>query len=150
MTTTYAQHMHAAASLDSVRVADAMHRGVVTCRPETSLQTVAGVMAGHRIHAVVVAPGREGDGWGLVSDLDLAAAVGDSSFDGVTVGEIASTPNVFINPDETIGRAAQLMREYDTHHLVVLGRHGERPVGMISTLDIADVVAELPQPRSRT
>jgi CBS domain-containing protein len=37
------------------------------------------------------------------------------------------------------------MREYETHHLIVLGRGTHRPVGIISTLDIAEVLAELSQ-----
>jgi CBS domain-containing protein len=37
------------------------------------------------------------------------------------------------------------MREYETHHLIVLGRGTDRPVGIISTLDIADALAELSQ-----
>jgi CBS domain-containing protein len=145
MTTTYAQHTHRGASLDSVRVSEAMHRGVVTCRPDASLQTVARLMAAHRIHAVVVAPGPDAHEWALVSDLDLAAAAVDRSHDGVPVGRIASTPSVFVRPDETIARAAQLMRDYETHHVVVLARGGDCPVGVVSTLDVADVVAELPK-----
>jgi CBS domain-containing protein len=145
MTTSYAQHTHPARSLDSVRVSEAMHRGVVTCRPETSLHTVARLLAAHRIHAVVVAPPGDGEDWGLVSDLDLVAAGADGFLEDVTVGRISSAPSVFVRPDDTIARAAQLMREYETHHVVVLARGGDRPVGILSTLDVADVVAELPQ-----
>jgi CBS domain-containing protein len=148
MTTTYAQHEHRARSLESVSISEAMHRGVVTCRPETPLHTVARVMAAHRIHAVVVEPGADGRDWGLVSDLDLAAAAADGLPGGVTVGRVASAPSVFARPEETIARVAQLMRDYETHHVVVVDRGGggDRPVGIVSTLDVADVVAELPQP----
>ncbi len=148
MTTTYTQRSHEAASLGSVRVAEAMHAGVVTCAPDASLTTVARTMAAHRIHAVVVAPGIEANEWGLVSDLDLAAAVSEGSLGGATAGQLASTPNVCVRPEETVARAAQLMREYDTHHLIVLAGGSDRPVGIVSTLDIADVVAELPQPHT--
>ena len=41
-----------------------------------------------------------------------------------------------------MARAAQLMRDYDTHHIVVLGRRDDRPIGILSTLDVADVLAE--------
>jgi CBS domain-containing protein len=95
----------------------------------------------------VVAPGGDGQGWRLVSDLDLAAAAMDGSTGGVTAGQIASTPGVCVRPTDTIARAAQLMRDYETHHLVVLDRGADRPVGIVSTLDVADVVAELHQPR---
>jgi hypothetical protein len=36
------------------------------------------------------------------------------------------------------------MREHDTHHLIVPAPGSARPVGIVSTLDIADVFAELP------
>ena len=49
---------------------------------------------------------------------------------------------VGVTPDETLTCAAQLMRDYDSHHLIVLGRGTHHPVGMISALDIADA-AEL-------
>ena len=145
MTATYAQHTHHAASLDSIRVADAMHRGVITCRPDTSLHTVARIMAAHRIHAVVVAPGPDWEEWGLVSDLDLAGAAVDGLLDVVAAGRVVSTPNVFVRPDDMLARVAQLMRDYGTHHLVVLDRRWNRPIGIVSTLDLADALAELPQ-----
>lgn len=67
------------ASYDRVRVADAMHRGVISCRPDTSLPTVARMMSGHNVHCIVVrgeaTPEEEGGTlWGVVSDLDFAAA----------------------------------------------------------------------------
>jgi CBS domain-containing protein len=146
MTTTYTQRTHPARSLDSVRVSEAMHRGVVTCRPDASLRTVAGLMAAHRIHTVVVARPGDGNERRLVSDLDLVAAVADGSVGDMAVGRISSTPGVFVRPDATIADAARLMRAYETHHVLVLARAGDHPVGILSTLDVADVVAELPHP----
>jgi CBS domain-containing protein len=143
MTTAYARHTHRGASLDSVRVEETMHRGVVSCRPEAPLYAVARLMAAHRIHAVVVAEGGDEPEWGIVSDLDLAGAAFAGGLAGRTAGQTATTVGVFIMPDETLARAAQLMREYDTHHLIVLGRGSRRPVGVVSTLDVADVIAEL-------
>jgi CBS domain-containing protein len=143
MTKTLADHARGADSLDAVRVSETMHRGIVTCRPETPLRGVARIMAAHRIHAVVVAPADDGDGWALVSDLDLAGVFSEAADESLTAAHISSTPNLFVTPQESVARAAQLMREYDTHHLIVVdGRHG-RPVGVVSTLDILDVVAEL-------
>jgi CBS domain-containing protein len=143
MTTAYARQKYRGASLDSVRVEETMHRGIVGCRPEASLFAVARLMAAHRIHAVVVADGSAESSWGIVSDLDLAGAASAGALHERTAGETATTPGVVVSPDETLARAAQLMREYDTHHLIVLGRGSRRPMGVISTLDVADVVAEL-------
>jgi CBS domain-containing protein len=122
-----------------------MHRGVVTCQSEWGVRTVARLMAAHRIHAVVVTPSADGQDWGIVSDLDLVAAAADGAVADVAVGRIASAPRLFLRLDDTIARAAQLMREHETHHVVV-GRGGDRPLGIVSTLDVADVLAELPQP----
>ena len=74
----------------------------------------------------------------MVTDLDVATVLSDGLLNEATAGSVASTPTVFVGPDETLTRAAQLMREYGTHHLIVLGRRTDRPVGIISTLDIAD------------
>ena len=59
-----------------IRVHDAMHVGIVTCDAETSLRGVARLMAEHRVHAVAVAdPGRRGRHQGVISDLEVAAAI---------------------------------------------------------------------------
>ena len=144
MTTAYSQSKHDTNSLEGIRVAEAMHRGVVTCSPDARLATVARVMAAHRIHAVVVALGESATDWRVISDLDLAGAISEGWRQPVTAGQIASTPSLRVLADETVARAAQLMREYDTHHLIVLARGSDRPGGILSTLDIADVIAELP------
>jgi CBS domain-containing protein len=144
MTTAYTQRSHVAESLASVRVADAMHRGVVSCSPDAGLATLARVMAAHRIHAVVVPVEDQAHEWGLVSDLDLAAASSEGGLEHATAAQLASPPNLRVHRDETVARAAQLMRAYDSHHLIVVGPDSDRPVGILSTLDIADVIAELP------
>ena len=53
-----------------------------------------------------------------------------------TAGATAATPLLTIRPDETVQRAAQLMTEHGITHLVVVDA-GHRPVGVISTLDVA-------------
>ena len=45
-----------------------------------------------------------------------------------------------IAPADTLQRATQLMVEHALTHLVVV--EGDRPVGIISTLDIAAALAE--------
>ena len=62
---------------ESARVADAMHRGIVTCSRGTSLVTVAHVMADQRIHCVAVVatmPNGQTTLCGIVSDRDVLAA----------------------------------------------------------------------------
>ena len=129
---------------DRLTVADAMHRGVVTCRPATPLTKVASMMAGHRIHSVVVwsepeESDEEGTLWGVVSDLDLARAIAADRADA-TAGSVTSTGTVTVDQNESLRGAAELMVEHAVPHLVVV--KGERPVGVISTLDLARAVAD--------
>jgi CBS domain-containing protein len=141
MTTRYTAAETRSAVLRDVRVGDAMHSGVVTCSPGTSLQAVARTMAAHRIHAVVV-PVDDPAGWALVSDLDLIAAA--DAGEVTTAGEIASRPGLYVTPADDVALVARLLHQNRLHHLIVIEHGGGRPVGIISTLDVADVLAELP------
>ena len=134
-----AKQMPVLADLSVVR---AMHPGVLTCAPDTSVQRIAELMAGYGIHAVVVFR-RDRDGgetpWSVVSDLDLVgAALADES---ATAGSIAASPVVTVETDDTLARAAQLMVEHDAPHLLVLDADTTHPVGILSTLDVAAAVA---------
>ncbi len=125
-----------------------MHEGVLSCDSETPLRTVARMMAKRRVHCIAVLTERQesyrlGPLWGIVSDLDLAGAAA-LDLDTGTAGGTAATPVVTVTPEETVERAAQLMREYGTSHLVVVDAADNRPLGVISTLDVASVLAGMP------
>jgi CBS domain-containing protein len=136
--------MHGTA-LDEATVADVMTVGVISCSPETPLRAVAHTMVKHRVHAVYVFDyGDEDDEttalWGLVSDLDLVAAA-RADIDARTAADSSVTPLVTVTSDDSLDRAAQLMAEHGVSHLAVLDPESERPVGVLSTLDVAAVVA---------
>ena len=129
-------------------VADAMHPGVLTCPPETSLITVARMMAAYGVHAIVVtAPDAESEsserGWAVVSDLDVtkAASIGHED---ATAGGMAQTELVTVAPHEPLSRATELLAEHEVSHLVVADSEADRPVGVISTLDVAAALAVQP------
>jgi CBS domain-containing protein len=48
---------------------------------------------------------------------------------------------VVVKPDDSIEHAAQLMAEHDTAHLIVASPETGRPVGVVSSLDIARALA---------
>jgi CBS domain-containing protein len=132
----------AEARLAGATVGGAMSAGVVTCSGDARLSQVATTMAEHGIHCVVVSDlRRDGPSWGVVSDLDLAGAAAGASPERVA-REIAATPVVRVAPDDTLEHAAQLMAEYQTSHLVVVDPTADRPVGVVSTLDVAEALAE--------
>lgn len=133
-------------SLRDTRVGDAMTEGVVSCAPETPLLEVAGLMVRERIHAVYVFEdeGRPGSGtaerWGLVSDLDLVAAA-RAGLATATARDAAVMPFVTVGSDDTLDRAARLLAENGVSHLAVVDPTTREPVGVVSTLDVAAVVA---------
>jgi CBS domain-containing protein len=134
-------------SLAELRVADAMHPGVVSCAANTPLRTVARMLSAYRIHAVVVfADHRAADpgSWSVVSDVDVLRAGLDGDVDRTTAGDAAGTPVVMVAPEDTLDHAAQLMAEQGTTHLVVVDRRSERPLGVVSTLDLTKALAGLP------
>ncbi|MGH3135430.1 MAG: CBS domain-containing protein [Gaiellaceae bacterium] len=143
--TTYAIPAPAVLSLDSARVEDVMHPGVYTCSFETPITTVARTMATHRVHCVVGLGDVTDDDtrvWGLVSDRDVVAAAATDDAHR-TAGGSAATEAVTIGPREGVRRAAELMSDHGLSHLLVVEPGSDRPLGVISTLDIAAVVSGL-------
>lgn len=132
---------------DSLTVAEVMTAGIIHCAPSTPLRSVASLMADNHVHAVFVFDyGFEDDEtvevWGLVSDLDLVAAL--PVIDERTAGETAISPLVTVSRHERLARAAQLMSESGNAHLCVVDARTHRPVGVLSTLDIARAVGGSP------
>ncbi len=122
-----------------------MHVGVITCDRDTLLTEVARTMARESVHCVVVATGSGESGalWSIVSDLDLVAAATVRDLADQTAGGSAASPLVLVTPGESLERAAQLMTEHATTHLLVVDRRRPpAPVGVLSTLDIASALAE--------
>lgn len=141
MTDTTTQRTVTPLSFDQARARDVMTEGVVSCPPETPLRAVAAMMARDHIHSVVVFEGGPERAWAIVSDLDVVgAAQGD--LDRGTAAEVAASPLVTVGPDERLVRVVQLMAEYETTHLVVVEPDTNRPLGVLSSLDIARVLAE--------
>jgi CBS domain-containing protein len=128
--------------LDS-RVGDAMHSGVLVCARDAPLSAAAELMATHSVHCVVVSdePSNAGALWGVVSDLDVVAAATVRPLEEQTVGASAATDAITISPDDSLRRAGQLMTEHAVRHLIVVDPDSVRPVGVLSTLDLAVALA---------
>ena len=119
-----------------------MRHGLIACSAQTDLWDVARMMASNHVHAVVVLSD-EASGptaWGVVSDLDMLR-VAHPGVDEPMAGEVAATPPVTVAPEDSLPRAAQVMREQSTSHLVVIDSVTGQPVGVVSTLDIARALA---------
>jgi len=142
-------YAHTPLTLASAKVADAMTVGVINCTPDTQLGAVARLMAKYRVHAVFVYDYRDKDGddlelWGLVSDLDVVAGAW-AGIEERTAGESAVTPLVTVGRNDPLEHAAQLMAEHGVSHLAVKDEGSGRPVGVLSSLDVAQLIADVPR-----
>jgi CBS domain-containing protein len=134
------------AALDGLTVADAMHDGLVSCPPSTSLREAARMLSTYRVHAIVVLPRHEADAghsasWRVVSDLDLVTAAAGLDVDRATVGELAGGPVRCVQPGEPLAAAAATMISNRVTHAIVLDRASARPLGILSALDVARALA---------
>lgn len=126
--------------LERVHVGDVMHTGILTTDPSTPLRVVARLMAEQRVHAVAVAdPDYARRPWGIVTDLDVAAAAAKEADE--TAGEAAKHELVTVSAGDPLSFAAQQMVERCVSHLVVIDPATGHPSGIISTLDVAAAYA---------
>ena len=100
------------------------------------------MMAYNRIHCVVVFDyGNEADEdrnlYGIVTDLDISGAFSAGAIADCDAGSVAATPLLTAYPDDDLAAAARLFAEHGASHLVVIDRSSKRPVGVLSTLDVA-------------
>jgi CBS domain-containing protein len=143
----YAEHRREEppVSFETGTVGDAMSHGLISCTPETPLRVVARMMATYGVHAIFVDEHVDEDDeaprlWAFVSDLDLVAAA-RLDLDSLTAGATAVTPLVSVAADRSIADAGSLMAQYGIAHLAVTDPDFGRPIGVISTLDIARAIA---------
>ena len=126
-------------SFEHARVADAMRTGLITCPPDTSMDSVARIMSSNHLHAVVVTGLAGGAPWGIVSDTDLLTVAPDAS--DRLAGSCATEDPVMAKPSDRLADAVELMRERGVTHLVVGDPGSDHPIGILSTLDVAGIVA---------
>jgi CBS domain-containing protein len=140
MQTTF-EPSHRIRPLEELRAIDAMHPGMISCPPETPLRTVARMMATYRVHAIIVHAHDddlpEGRSWGVVTDADVVRAGLDGDLDVLTALQVAATPVLTVTTVDPLTRAMQLMTEHEVTHVIVIERHSGRPIGVLSTLDVA-------------
>jgi CBS domain-containing protein len=139
-------------SLEGLSVADAMHVGLVTCPPEASLRTVARLLATYRVHVVLVFPRHEADAghvssWKVISDVDIAWAASALDLDNTTAAALTGGPIRCVQPEQSLTSAVMTMLTVGVTHVIVVDRPHGRPVGILSTHDVARAIAgQTPRP----
>jgi CBS domain-containing protein len=131
---------------EHAQVRDAMRPGVLTCDPETALVTAAQRMANEHIHALVVLRiGVDDEGvaaprpWAVLTDLDVLRCAG--RIDELTAGDAASGELLRVRPDDRLEDVAQRMQDHGVTHALVVDEGTGHPVGVVSTLDVAGILA---------
>jgi CBS domain-containing protein len=131
-------------TFETATVGDAMSPGVLSCAPHVPAPVVARMMATHGIHAVVVTAIPDAGArdepllCGIISDLDLLRAA-QPRMEPLTARELAVTEALTVAPECPLPVAVGLMDDHRVRHLVVADRR--RPVGVLSALDVAGVLA---------
>jgi signal-transduction protein with cAMP-binding, CBS, and nucleotidyltransferase domain len=150
-TTTTAPETSSFAGLGQLRIVDAMHKGIVSCRPDTPLHSVARMMATYRVHAIIVAPRGQQDrepgltDWRVITDSDVLRVAENDDLEDVTADTVATTPILAVRESDGLQGAAQLLRVLDASHLVVVGAHSRKPIGVLSKLDVMRALAGFPE-----
>jgi CBS domain-containing protein len=126
-------------------VADAMHPGILSCDADETLTEVARIMSTHHVHCIVVRGAADDDAdeapvWGIISDFDLLrASIRSDAPD--TAAALARRPVISVETTAALRDAAELMMTKGTGHVVAVNPQTSHPVGILSTLDIAGVLA---------
>jgi CBS domain-containing protein len=149
---TSTPHPARSSLLSGLLVQEVMHRGVLTAPLTTPLSAVARMMARYRVHCIVALAERPYDQgprvWKLVSDLDLIRAAASADIDDRTAGGSATGEVLTVEPTDSLRHAAELMSEQGVSHVIVVDPSTDRPVGVLSTLDVASALAG-EQPREQ-
>lgn len=131
--------------LRSVSVRDAMHPGVISCGQATTAIEIARIMASQHVHCVAVMGSshdarQEAMVWGIISDLDLLEAAIESNAP-VTAATLAKQPVISVRSTMSVYDAAKAMVEYSANHVVVVDPDHRVPIGILSTIDVAELLA---------
>lgn len=122
------------------QIRDLMTESPASCEPSTTVVDAAKVMANEDVGPVPVV--QEGRVVGLVTDRDLVVRVLAEGRDpsSTTIGEIASSDLVTVQPDSDLNEALRLMAQNQVRRLPVV--EGDRLVGIVAQADVARAAEE--------
>jgi CBS domain-containing protein len=116
-------------------------RGIITCRPEDSIETAATLLATNHIGAMPVRDAR-GRIVGMFSERDIIRAFsqrgGDVGF--LLVGDLMAKRLIACTPDDLMVTARQLMKVNRIRHLPVM-KDGHL-IGLLSISDVLEAILQ--------
>lgn len=128
------------------KVREVMSRGVITCRFDKTLSSIAEIMTDENISCLVIVD-QNASVVGIVSSLDIVKAYGEKTPAEISEAkaEDIMTPLVYdVNPGMTLTEVSNIMVAKGIHRVVVLSEEGGRkPVGLLSATDIVKEVRKM-------
>jgi len=116
---------------------DVMSEAVVTVRDDLGLRQLAEILAEHQISGAPVEDD-EGSLLGVVSVTDVNRSAAEPE---LTVRQIMTPIADTVSEETPVPEIARVMVAHHYHRMVVT-RH-ERPVGIVSSMDLLKLIAEL-------
>jgi CBS domain-containing protein len=122
--------------MDDKLVGEVMHKGTVTCSPDTSLQEVVRILSDADVRAIVVV-GADYSAQGIISHMDIMAHYGENLAERHAT-DVMTREIVSVTPQTPLAEAVKLMVERRIHRLLVAEAtsSGLMPVGILSTTDV--------------
>lgn len=120
-------------------VAEVMTRAVVAAGPTETVGEIRDLMRSNGLRSVPVLDAT-GHTMGVVSALDLI----DGHADDDLIEAAMTNDVVAIGPENTVAQAATMMLANSVHHLVVVDDR-MRALGVVSSFDLLEQIAELDQ-----
>jgi CBS domain-containing protein len=124
----------------TITVSDMMTKKLETIEESSSIQDAAKRMRDTNVSSLVVVDS-EGKLRGIVTERDIIrkACVNDVSTSKVTNKEMMSPKLITIAPDSSASTAVDIMLRNNIRHLLVVDKDNtEKPIGMITPLDLRD------------
>jgi signal-transduction protein with cAMP-binding, CBS, and nucleotidyltransferase domain len=124
----------------TLNVSDMMTRKLELIEATASVQETAKKMKDTNVSSLLIVD-NEGKPLGLVTERDLAGKVciNDVYTSKITNKEIMSSPIITIDSKSSASEAVDLMLRNNIRHLIVVDEsHTNKPVGMITPLDLRD------------
>jgi CBS domain-containing protein len=124
----------------TITVSDMMTKKIETIEESSSIQDASKRMRDTNVSSLVVVDS-EGKLRGIVTERDIIrkACVNDVSTSKVTNKEIMSPKLITIAPDSSASTAVDIMLRNNIRHLLVVDKDNtEKPIGIITPLDLRD------------
>ncbi len=110
-----------------------MHRGVIGCKPSTSLEEVIRIMADTNVEVLVVT-GPDEEALGVISQLDVLPFYGQD-LKGKKARDVMSQKVIAVAPEMPLQEAIKIMVDRGINDLIVSvrGDAGLRALGVLTT-----------------